>query len=99
MVKVTDRARIALKGALSRSIEEEGVGLRLDVSEEGGLALYPDRAKDGDEVVEHEGNPLLLLGDNVAEPLAGATIDLTETPEGERLVVTKSQWPMDGTSG
>jgi Fe-S cluster assembly iron-binding protein IscA len=52
----------------------------------------------GDEVVEHEGNVLLLIGDDVSQPLAGATIDLAETPEGQRLVVTKPQWPRNGTS-
>jgi Fe-S cluster assembly iron-binding protein IscA len=98
MVTVTDRARIVLKGALSRSIDEAGVGLRLDVSDEGGLALYPDKAKDGDEIVEHEGDVLLLIADDISRPLAGAMIDLAETPEGDRLVVTKPQMPLNGTS-
>jgi Fe-S cluster assembly iron-binding protein IscA len=97
MVTVTDRARIVLKGALSRTIEEAGVGLRLDVSDEG-LALYPDKAKDGDEIVEHEGDVLLLIADDISRPLAGAMIDLAETPEGHRLVVTKPQMPLNGTS-
>jgi len=98
MVALTDRAKVALKSALSQSIDEAGVGLRLDVSEWGGFALYPDTQKVGDEVVEHEGNVLLLIGDNVSQPLAGATIDLAETPEGERLVVMKPQWPLNETS-
>jgi Fe-S cluster assembly iron-binding protein IscA len=93
MVNLTDRARVALKSVLSRSLDEAGVGLRLDVSEEGGLALFPDTAKEGDEVVEHEGDVLLLIGDDVSQPLQGATIDLTDTPEGARLVVTGPQFP------
>ena len=97
MVTLTDRAKIALRTALSHTVDEAGVGLRLDVSEEGGFALYPDTPKVGDEVVEHEGNVLLLIGDDVAQPLAGATIDLAKTPEGERLVVTKPRSPADGT--
>jgi Fe-S cluster assembly iron-binding protein IscA len=97
MVTLTDRAKVALKSALSDSIDEAGIGLRLDVADEGGFALYPDTPRMGDEVVEHEGNVLLLIGDDVSQPLAGATIDLAETPEGERLVVTKSQWPLNGT--
>jgi Fe-S cluster assembly iron-binding protein IscA len=98
MVTVTDRARVALKGALSRSIDVAGVGLRLDVSDEGGLALYPDKPKDGDEVVEHEGKVLLLIAEDICRPLAGAMIDVAETPEGDRLVVTKPQMPVNGTS-
>lgn len=98
MVTVTDRARVTLKGALSRHIDETGIGLRLDVSDDGGLALYPDRAKAGDEIVEHEGDVLLLIADDISRPLAGAMIDVAETPEGDRLVMTKPQAPQNGTS-
>jgi Fe-S cluster assembly iron-binding protein IscA len=97
MVNVTDRAKIALKSALSRSVEEPGIGLRVEVSEEGACALFPDREKAGDQVVEHEGDVLLLIGEEVSQPLDGATIDLAETPEGAHLVVTKPDVPLDGT--
>jgi hypothetical protein len=40
---------------------------------------------------------LLLIGEDVSEPLEGAIIDLTETPEGARLVVTKPTSPIDDT--
>jgi Fe-S cluster assembly iron-binding protein IscA len=96
MVNVTGRARVALKSILSTRVDEEGVGLRLDVSEEGALALYPDREKAGDQVVEHEGNALLLIGEEVSQPLEGVTIDLTETTEGARLIVTRQEFPLDG---
>lgn len=95
MVNVTDRAKVALKSALSRSVEEAGIGLRVEISEQGACALYPDWEKAGDQVVEHEGNVLLLIGEEVSQPLEGATIDLTETPEGARLVVTKPTFPVD----
>jgi Fe-S cluster assembly iron-binding protein IscA len=97
MVNVTDRAKIALKSALSRSVEEPGIGLRVEVSEEGACALFPDREKAGDQVVKHEGDVLLLVGEEVSQPLDGATIDLAETPEGAHLVVTKPDVPVDGT--
>jgi Fe-S cluster assembly iron-binding protein IscA len=89
MVNVTDRAKVALKSALSRSVEEAGIGLRVEISDQGTCALFPDREKAGDQVVEHEGNVLLLIGEEASQPLEGATIDLAETPEGARLVVTK----------
>ncbi len=89
MVNVTDRAKVALKSALSRSVEEAGIGLRVEISEEGACALFPDREKAGDQVVEHEGNVLLLIGEEASQPLDGATIDLAETSEGAQLIVTK----------
>ena len=95
MVNVTDRAKIVLKSAFSRSIDEAGIGLRVEISEEGACALYPDREKAGDQIVEYEGNVLLLIGEDVSQPLEGATIDLTQTPEGARLVVTKPGLPSD----
>jgi hypothetical protein len=39
---------------------------------------------------------LLLIGRDVSKPLDGATIDLAETAEGARLVLTKPNAPMDG---
>jgi len=96
MVNVTDRAKVTLKSALSRSIDEPGIGFRLDISQQGGFALYPDRERAGDEVVEHEGTVLLLIGEEVSQPLEGAIIDCTETPEGVRLVVTGPKFPVDG---
>jgi hypothetical protein len=46
----------------------------LDVSEGGRLALFPDTAKESDEVVEYKGDVLLLIGDDVSQPLQRATI-------------------------
>ena len=91
MVNVTERAKIVLKSALSRSVEEEGIGLRVEISGEGTCALFPDREKAGDQVVEHEGDVLLLIGAEALQPLDGATIDLAETPEGAQLVVTRPE--------
>lgn len=60
MVKVTDRAKVALKSALSLTVREAWTGLRVELSEQGAGALSPDRKKAGDDqVVEHEGNVLL----------------------------------------
>jgi Fe-S cluster assembly iron-binding protein IscA len=96
MVNVTDRAKTALKSALSRSVEEPGVGLRVEVSEEGTCALFPDREKAGDQVIEHEGDVLLLIGEDASQPLDGATIDLAQTSEGTQLILTKPELPANG---
>ena len=53
----------------------------------------PDREKAGDQVVEHEGDVLLLIGTEASQPLDGATIDLAETPEGAQLVCTRPEPP------
>ena len=98
MVNVTDRAKVVLKNALSRSVEEEGIGLRVEISGEGTCALFPDREKAGDQVVEHEGDVLLLIGTEASQPLDGATIDLADTPEGAQLVITRPESPEEETA-
>ena len=52
-------------------------------------------------MIEHEGSPLLLIGEDVSKPLDGATIDLTETPQGGQLVIRKRQpqYPLNGSHG
>jgi Fe-S cluster assembly iron-binding protein IscA len=44
-------------------------------------------------VVKHDGDVLLLIGEEVLQPLDGATIDLAETPEGAHLVVINPDVP------
>ena len=39
---------------------------------------------------------LLLIGDDLSQPLTGATIDLAETSEGTELVIMKPQTSRDG---
>lgn len=99
MVKVTDRAKAVLKSALARTGEEPGTALRVEMSEEGSYGLFPDRKKAGDQVVDHDGDALLLIGQEDAEPLDGATIDLADTPDGARLVLTRPSEPDDAADG
>ena len=60
--------------------------LRLVRISSGGFGLRLGREREGDQVVEHEGAKLLLLGDDVLGDLGEATIDSQETDEGPRLV-------------
>ena len=39
--------------------------------------------------MEHEGSQLLLIERNLSASLEGVTIDVEETTEGGRLVITK----------
>lgn len=96
MVKVTEHAKQALGDlrteAVSRLPEEvkkdREPGLRLVIQgTQAGLAL--DYAKEDDQVVEHEGHPVLLVDPQLSQILDGATVDVTDTPEGERLTIRR----------
>lgn len=92
MLNVTDRAREALfQKKLSKNIEERNVGWRLASGTAGELGLVADREQKGDQVVEHEGSTVLLIGKDLSDLLAGAAIDFMTTPEGPRLVLTRSR--------
>ena len=90
MVTVTESAKEELKNTLSEAdISEPNMGLRLaqTAPEEFGLML--DEEQEGDQVVEHEGSKVLLVGADLMELLEGFTIDCQNTPEGQRLTISK----------
>ncbi len=44
--------------------------------------------KQGDQAVEHEDSKVLLVEKDLADTLQGITIDVEDTPEGAKLVVS-----------
>lgn len=98
MVKVTEQAKQALDDlrtdALSRIPKETELkrdpALRLVIQgTQAGLALdYPE---EGDQVVEHNGHPVLVIDQVVGRVLDGTTVDVTDTPEGERLTIHREE--------
>jgi Fe-S cluster assembly iron-binding protein IscA len=85
MIQVTERAREALKAVQTQMADEPEVALRLAQVEQGQLGVFPDTGRDDDQVVEHEGRPVLLIDPEVAGELAGCTIDFEESADGVRL--------------
>ena len=78
MVQVTDRAREQLKAVRDDVAERPEVCLRLRPNEKGQLGLHPDTQREGDQVVEHDGTPVLVIGPSIAAAMAGGTIDFEE---------------------
>ncbi len=89
MVYVTERAREVFKLALDDLTEETEMTLRLGQTPAGSLGVFPDTEKDGDQVIDHEGQTVLLIGREVSEALAGRTIDVEETDEGFKFVLKR----------
>jgi Fe-S cluster assembly iron-binding protein IscA len=87
MVHVTDRARAQLKATTDRILEESERRLRLGPTADGQLGVYPDRAQDGDQVVEHDGVAVLLIGRDLAQALTGRMIDFEERDSGSRFTL------------
>ena len=86
MVHVTERAREMFRDTLEQITDTPSVALRLGPTRSG-LAVFPDTPKDEDEVIEHDGQPVLLIDPEVSEALAGKTVDVEDHVEGSRFVL------------
>jgi Fe-S cluster assembly iron-binding protein IscA len=90
MIGITERAKDVLVD-LRQSVEvaDPHAALRLAPNTTGQLELSVDVERDGDEVLQHEGAPLLVIAGNVSQGLTGSTIDCTQTPGGVQLTLNR----------
>lgn len=89
MVSVTERAKKKLKELVTTQTDDPSVGLRLDRTSSGQLGIFPDRERTDDQVVEHQGAVVLLVGQNIAQTVGDTTIDYDESGPGPRLVMKR----------
>jgi hypothetical protein len=97
MVVVTKRAKEALlEKKLAANIKDRDVGLRVAADDNGDLVLVADRARADDQVIEHAGATVLLVGADAQGTLRGVTLDCQETPEGDKELVLARGGFVDG---
>ena len=85
MITVTEKAVDALAESLSSSEASEEQSLRLARSQDGEFGLTIDERRDGDQLVKQEDRTILVIDETVATSLDGATLDVVDLPEGQRL--------------
>jgi Fe-S cluster assembly iron-binding protein IscA len=90
VVNVTERARERLKALRETAIDDASVGLRLETTSSGEFGVFPDRKRADDQIVEHQGAVVLLVGQEIAEQVENTTIDYDESEPGPRLVIKRS---------
>ena len=88
-VGVTERAEKELKTMLITADAEPDQGLRLLPVPDGRYMLALDTELSGDQVVEYEGAKALLVAPELASVVEGVTLDVQDTPEGSKLVISK----------
>lgn len=91
MLTVTNGAKQLLLEALLANTDDPAVGLRLALGPGGQLALVLDKEAEGDQVVEHKGSKVLLVGAELAFVVDGVTIDVRDTEDGPRLIVLRPE--------
>jgi Fe-S cluster assembly iron-binding protein IscA len=96
MLNVTDQAKDTLQDlrqdAMQRAgvKDEQAVERLVEKFSSGGqrqLDFRLDRPQEGDQVVEHHGQQVLVLDPVIAAQLDGATLDTAETAQGRRLTI------------
>jgi hypothetical protein len=99
MIAVTERAKEQLLDMkLSANINQPDVGLRLQPAATGGWQLFPDQVVEGDQVVEHGGSKILLIGADASGALGNGQVDCRETSPGQvQLVLTRGDEPGSDT--
>jgi Fe-S cluster assembly iron-binding protein IscA len=90
MLTVTENAKQRLKELLLANTNDADFGVRLVLRAVGQTGLVLDREGFADDVVEYEGAKVLLMGPEVAQLVAGATLDTEDTPEGTKLVISRN---------
>lgn len=89
MLTVTLQAMEELKSMAQAEVKEPEETLRLIYAGSGRLAIVIDTAKEGDQVVEHEGATVLLVGAELADAVDGLLLDCLVTPEGPQLTIAQ----------
>ncbi|PWU25579.1 MAG: hypothetical protein C5B48_00575 [Candidatus Rokuibacteriota bacterium] len=87
MMYVTERARESLRELLLEGTDDPSVSLRLGTAPSGQLGVFPDRERADDQVVEHEGARVLLVGKEVAPLVQNTTIDYDDSGPEPGLVI------------
>jgi hypothetical protein len=87
VLTVTQQARELIAKALLDNETGPGEALRIYLTEEGEFEMGLDQAREGDQVIEADGRPLVLVDAEISWDLDDATLDAEEGPEGLDLTL------------
>ena len=89
MLTVTDSAKEHLKETLLGNTDDPEIGIRIRLGPGRQFGLVLDREAEGDQIVEHDGLKVLLVGQELATIVELVTLDVQDTPDGPKLIVVK----------
>ena len=87
MLYVTDRALDALGRLREANEAAEGEAILLYLEEDGSLGLALAELEEGDNVIERDGEVLVIVADDLAEALDGLTLHVEEVGDEVEFVV------------
>jgi Fe-S cluster assembly iron-binding protein IscA len=85
MLYVTDRALTALSAMRAASDAQEGETILLYLEEDGSLGLALAELEEGDNVIEQDGQVVVIVAEDLAQALDGMTLDVEVSENGEEV--------------
>ena len=92
MLYVTDRALAALAAMRADLEAAPGESILLYLEDDGSLGLALAEIEEGDNVIEQDGQVVVIVAEDLAAALEGMTLDVAITEAGDELefVITES---------
>jgi hypothetical protein len=85
MLYVTDRALTALGAMRVASDAQAGESILLYMEEDGSLGLALAELEEGDNVIEQDGEVVVIVAEDLADALDGMTLDVEVSEDGEEV--------------
>jgi len=89
LLTVTDTAKEHLKDILLSNTDDPQIGIRLGLGPGRQFDLVLDREAEGDQIVQHDGLKVLLVGQELATIVDLVTLAAQDTPDGPNLILVK----------
>lgn len=90
-MEVTDRAMEKLEELRDQSNPQPGQGVSLVITENNSLGLTLAHPQETDEVVERNGDPVVIIPENLSETLDGLVLDYVNEPGQEGFTLEQQE--------
>jgi Fe-S cluster assembly iron-binding protein IscA len=92
MLYVTDQALSALGAMRADSDASPDESILLYLEEDGTLGLAIAEIEEGDNVIERDGEVVVIVAEDLAQALEGMTLDVSVSDEGDEIefIITES---------
>lgn len=90
MVHVTERAidKLTQMREMGGLGPDQGIGI--GVTQEGGLRFDLMKANANDEVIEKNGEPVMIIPQVLSQPLEATVLDYVDTPQERKFTLTEA---------
>ncbi|HET8522482.1 MAG TPA: hypothetical protein VFL82_04555 [Thermomicrobiales bacterium] len=90
MVHVTERAidKLAQMRQMGGLAPDQGIGI--GVSQEGDLRFDLMKASSDDEVIEKNGEPVMIIPQVLSQPLEATVLDFVDTPQEQKFTLSEA---------